>query len=57
MVEYLRKNRCFPLNLGDHVLAEYKSLTEYDFIRYSTQELLQSGYIPVIAHVESGTNV
>lgn len=52
MIEYLRKNRCFPLNLGDHVLAEYKPLTEYDFIRYYTQELLQSGYTPLIAHVE-----
>lgn len=52
MVEYLKSNRCLPMNLGKYVLAEYRESTEYDVMCRYTQELIQNGYIPIIAHIE-----
>lgn len=51
-IEYLQSGRCHTLADTDYVLAEYKYETEFSFIKASVQDMLQHGYIPIIAHVE-----
>lgn len=52
MIEYIEKGRCRTMADTYYVLAEYKSDTEFHFIKNSVQDLLFHGYIPIIAHVE-----
>lgn len=50
--DYLKSGRCNTMNFTRYVLTEYKTLGEYQMIRQYTQELMQQGYIPIIAHLE-----
>ena len=52
IVQYLKSKRCSTMNFGPYVLTEYKESTDYDMICHYTQELIQNGYIPIIAHIE-----
>lgn len=52
MVEYIKSGRCRTLAGTSYVLAEYKSETEFTYIKSSVEELVFAGYIPIIAHVE-----
>lgn len=52
MVENFRIGRCKTLADTEYVLAEYSYGTEYSQMKASIQELLFTGYIPIIAHAE-----
>ena len=48
----LRSNRCSSLNFGEYVLTEFSDSVSYDGICRYIQELIQSGYTPILAHIE-----
>lgn len=52
ITEYLASGRCSTLAGSDYVLTEYSYDTEYEYIKKYTRELVDNGYIPVIAHAE-----
>ncbi len=51
-VTNIRNGRCLTLAGSEYILAEYSYSTEYSFLRNTVQDLLFSGFIPVIAHAE-----
>lgn len=52
IIDYLSCGRCNTLAGSDYVLTEYSYDTEYKYIEKYTRQLMDSGYIPVIAHAE-----
>lgn len=52
MIEYLQSGRCMTMAGGSYVLTEYDYDTDYTMIYNETKQLLMTGYVPVIAHVE-----
>jgi len=52
VVAHLRSGRCISLDEGPYVLTEYDYETEYRYLIAQTKNLISSGYIPIIAHVE-----
>ncbi len=43
---------CYPLNNGKYVLVEFEPYEDYSNLRTALGNLLNSGYVPVLAHVE-----
>lgn len=52
MIEYLQNGRCLTLAETDHVLVEFSYDSAYIQVQNRLDELISSGYIPVIAHAE-----
>lgn len=52
ILEYLESGRCLTLAEGEYVLAEYSYDTPFSYIKETVHQLLNHGYIPVVAHVE-----
>ena len=52
MIEELKQNPHFRINGGKHVLVEFSSSHSYSKIRGWIYQLVSSGFVPVIAHVE-----
>lgn len=51
-IDNFRSGRCHSLADGDYVLSEYSHLSTESNILSNTREIIQAGYIPVLAHVE-----
>ena len=47
-----RSGRCHSLADGDYILSEYSHLSDENKIISNTREIIEAGYIPVLAHVE-----
>ncbi len=52
IVTNIRNSRCLTLAGSEYILAEYSYSTEYSYLRNTVQDLLFSGFVPVIAHAE-----
>ena len=50
--ERFKSGRCLTLAGSSYILTEYSHITEYSYILTMTQNLLLTGYTPVIAHTE-----
>ena len=51
-IENMRRRRTLTLAGSSYILTEYSYVSEYSFIIRMTEEVLQNGYRPVIAHAE-----
>lgn len=52
MIDDIREERHFTLARSKYVLTEYSSVHTFGYIWKHTDQVLRSGYIPVLAHVE-----
>lgn len=52
LIDDICEERHFTLARSKYVLTEYSSAHSFSYIREHTYEVISSGYIPVLAHVE-----
>ena len=52
LLEQLEAGNVLTMNGTDYVLVEFEPETQYSTITFAIRELIESGYIPIIAHYE-----
>jgi protein-tyrosine phosphatase len=52
ILDYIRNGRVHTMGDSRYMLMEYRHNSEYDYIVSSAEEMILSGYHPVIAHAE-----
>ncbi|MCC8168302.1 MAG: PHP domain-containing protein [Clostridiales bacterium] len=52
IVEYIRSGRCRALAGSNYVLTEYAYEEDFAYIETMSRNLIEQGYIPIIAHAE-----
>lgn len=50
--DWVREGKCHAINNGNYLLMDFSQDEEGDVIVKGTNQILNSGYIPVLAHVE-----